>query len=99
MESVDREDITVACNTCQICHKSFSSKGSLKQHGDIHEELKKFPCLLCQKTLSQAGDLKRHKLVHTGEKPHQCTSLFDFKLLAPENVFLHTKHGDFFNPS
>ena len=24
MESVDREDITVACNICQICDKSFS---------------------------------------------------------------------------
>ena len=74
MESVDREDITFACNTCQICHKSFHTKGSLKQHGDIHAEVKKFPCLLCNKTFSRVGYLKTHKLAHTGEKPHQCTS-------------------------
>ena len=59
MESVDREaediiaenDIensqpTVACNTCQICYKSFNAKKALKQHGYIHEELKRFPCLV-----------------------------------------------------
>ena len=73
MESVDREDIiakndiensqpTVACNTCQICYKSFSTKRSLKQHRNIHEDLKRFPCLLCKKTFSEAGSLKRHKL-------------------------------------
>ena len=74
MESVDREDIladnvsvnnqtTDASNTCQICYKSFSTKGYLKQHGNIHGGFKMFPCSLCKKTFSTASYLKRHKLV------------------------------------
>ena len=55
MQSVDREDIIKEKEvenkqpsvTCQICSKSFSSNGTLKEHGDIHEELKMFPCLYC----------------------------------------------------
>ena len=68
MESADREDIIrnnhvenmkpiVPCNSCEICSKSFSSRSALRRHGNIHEELKRFPCLLCQKTFSQAGSL------------------------------------------
>ena len=73
MESEDREVIaekdvetknpTVASNTCQICYKSFSTKGYLKQHGNIHGGFKMFPCSLCKKTFSTASYLKRHKLV------------------------------------
>jgi uncharacterized Zn-finger protein len=72
MESVDRENIiidsnienkqpTVICHTCQVCAKSFSTESALKQHGHVHEELKRFQCFLCQRT---AGKLKKHNLVH-----------------------------------
>ena len=50
--------------SCKICKKSFRSKGSLKNHEEIHKSLSsKLKCDICGKVINQSVNFDRHRLV------------------------------------
>ncbi|KFM75706.1 putative zinc finger and SCAN domain-containing protein 5D, partial [Stegodyphus mimosarum] len=57
---------------CHICNKSFSLKGNLKKHLNLHTGERPFCCNVCKKTFAQKGNLKIHMRIHTGERPYAC---------------------------
>ena len=59
--------------SCDVCPKTFASRGSLFNHKQIHSGVKKYCCPECNKSFGRSDNLKSHSLIHTGEKPHKCT--------------------------
>ena len=57
---------------CDICHRSYSNKGNLKQHIKVHDESKALKCDVCLKLFCNKTQLKSHYKTHTGEKPFAC---------------------------
>ena len=45
---------------CEICGKTFSTKGNLMQHKKYHTGEKPFGCDICEKALVENSALKRH---------------------------------------
>ena len=57
---------------CDICHKRYSSRQSLRNHKRIHTDQYPFKCGICDKGFYNCAILKIHKRIHTGEKPFEC---------------------------
>jgi KRAB domain-containing zinc finger protein len=55
--------------TCETCAKSFKDPSALKQHSNLHLEVRPFPCRVCPKSFGLRSQLETHERVHTGEKP------------------------------
>ncbi|RZF33326.1 hypothetical protein LSTR_LSTR007671 [Laodelphax striatellus] len=58
--------------TCDVCNRSYSTLGNLKQHKEKHYGEKNFVCEKCNKSFFTAGNLKQHLITHTGEKSFLC---------------------------
>ncbi|KAK7086681.1 hypothetical protein SK128_019681 [Halocaridina rubra] len=58
--------------TCNVCSKSYASKGSLTRHFQNHSGLKPYQCKLCGKSFVTERYLKTHILTHSEEKPFAC---------------------------
>uniref|UniRef100_A0A8D8YS57 Zinc finger protein 366 n=1 Tax=Cacopsylla melanoneura TaxID=428564 RepID=A0A8D8YS57_9HEMI len=61
----DTEDTAPDRFYCDICPKSFSSKGNLGTHLEKHAGIK-YPCTKCTKPFAYHSVLKAHLLTHTG---------------------------------
>lgn len=59
--------------SCDICNKTYLSKGSYKHHYRSHTAKKTFVCDVCNKKFSIRKILKNHYRIHTGEKPFECS--------------------------
>ena len=62
---------------CEICEKSFSTKGSKKLHiTAVHGEVNIFACNVCSKTFREKKNLTSHikNLHNEGPKKHKCES-------------------------
>jgi uncharacterized Zn-finger protein len=60
---------------CQICKKSFSTNGNLKNHiNTIHNHILPFKCSfpLCNHSYSNQSRLNIHLRTHSGVKPYIC---------------------------
>ena len=54
--------------TCNVCHKTFSTKGTMARHIIIHTGQKPIKCNFCEKAFTQQHHLERHMRIHTEEK-------------------------------
>ncbi|XP_040912083.1 oocyte zinc finger protein XlCOF6 isoform X2 [Toxotes jaculatrix] len=59
--------------SCSLCHRSFSSKLTLRRHLGIHRGEKPFTCPHCSYSSRLKASLLQHLRTHTGEKPYRCT--------------------------
>lgn len=59
--------------SCDICNRTYSSKGSYKHHYRSHTAKKTYVCDVCNKKFSIRKILKNHYRIHTGEKPFECS--------------------------
>ena len=74
-------------HSCELCSKSFSQAGNLKNHiHTVHESHKDHKCESCGKSFSEAGHLKKHiYTVHEGHKDHKCKSCGNY-FLTQEHI-------------
>ncbi len=52
--------------SCDECGKSFTTRGSLKQHKQLHTGQFKFYCQECRKGFNAQGHYKEHMNKHQG---------------------------------
>ncbi|XP_049819981.1 zinc finger protein 155 isoform X13 [Aethina tumida] len=60
------------CHVCDICGKSVSSKTTLRQHIDAHNNVKPFQCTFCGKRFTRTKNLLVHERIHTKQKTFEC---------------------------
>ena len=73
---------------CNICHRSYSTKGNLNLHMRVHDDLKGFKCNICFKNFQSQNDIKKHYRIHTGEKPFSC-QICDKKFVQKIQLIQH----------
>ncbi|KAF2898673.1 hypothetical protein ILUMI_07507 [Ignelater luminosus] len=60
---------------CNLCEKTFTTKGSLGTHKKIHQGKKDYECKQCQKSFRTNSDLQRHiNRTHTKMRYFNCTT-------------------------
>ena len=52
---------------CEICQKSFTQKGQLKEHRRIHSGELPYQCGFCEKSFRNSSALVTHLRIHTGK--------------------------------
>ncbi|KAH7916271.1 hypothetical protein BJ138DRAFT_595855 [Hygrophoropsis aurantiaca] len=57
---------------CSLCPKSFTRKGDLARHEQLHSGIKPYLCEICGKSFAQHSGLKTHHNVHSKAKPYEC---------------------------
>ena len=57
---------------CTDCGTSYSSMSSLRQHRNIHENIRPYTCPHCPKAFNHPSTRRTHVRQHTGEQPYRC---------------------------
>ncbi|CAG9857343.1 unnamed protein product [Phyllotreta striolata] len=81
---------------CTICGKSFSSMGSLKVHGRLHDGEYPFACTACDKRYTNGSNLKRHIARNHGTGKHHVCLECDKSFYERSDLNRHVKnlHSD-----
>ncbi|GFR86577.1 zinc finger protein Xfin [Elysia marginata] len=70
MQPVLHNDGSVTLFQCEVCHKLFNKRQTLRQHFITHTD--RFACQFCDARCKSKGDLRTHIQTHTKEKPYHC---------------------------
>lgn len=57
---------------CDICEKSFTHCGTLKDHKRIHSGETPFVCTYCGRGFKKKWGWQQHTWLHTNTKPYKC---------------------------
>uniref|UniRef100_A0A336MF79 CSON014663 protein n=1 Tax=Culicoides sonorensis TaxID=179676 RepID=A0A336MF79_CULSO len=57
---------------CDICSAILLTPSKLKEHRNVHLNIKDFVCSFCEKTFVRKDNLRNHLRTHTGDKPYKC---------------------------
>lgn len=69
----EKLDGTIKTYDCEVCRKSFRSKGHLNRHRLTHYGSKPYSCEECGSRFNQKSSLKTHMLIHDRTNPFSCT--------------------------
>jgi len=90
-------------NVCEVCSKSFRSRGHLVRHRLVHSGAKPFLCEVCGTGFSQRSSLKLHVQSHTGVNPHKCShcgQAFRFRVSLRSHILtLHASPSSASSPT
>ena len=54
------------------CKKSFKAFGQLKDHKNMHNNIREFHCKICQSKFKRKSTLNTHLLIHYNIRPYIC---------------------------
>lgn len=80
---------------CFICKKNFKKRQSLKQHMDVHNEIRKYKCQQCSFAAKSSCYLRQHtRFVHEKQKHIYvckiCSISFQYKYIYDKHMLQHT---------
>ena len=80
---------------CDQCGKSYSPRGNLRQHMQIHTGHYRYYCQQCKKGFSANINYNDHMRAHQGLKFHceYCTKTFKTQKSHRNHLLLHTTQG------
>ncbi|KAK7071246.1 hypothetical protein SK128_015150 [Halocaridina rubra] len=84
--------------SCIECGKSFTRKGTLKQHYSVHTQEKPHTCRICEKSFRVKSNLITHMRIHTREKPFVCSECgkgFNQRENLNSHIVFHTNEKPF----
>jgi hypothetical protein len=59
-------------HTCDICGKTFSRRGNLNRHYNVHSQEKKHECKICGKRFREKHHVRSHMQVHEQNRAVGC---------------------------
>ncbi|KFB49616.1 AGAP007956-PA-like protein [Anopheles sinensis] len=77
-------------NICDICKREFSTKGNLKSHLMLHDNVRPYGCEVCGRTFSKKGNYKIHLMRHSNDRIFECT-LCDMSFVCHVNLKNHMR--------
>ncbi|KAL1460965.1 hypothetical protein WDU94_012899 [Cyamophila willieti] len=79
---------------CTVCDKKFLNKFLLKEHLNVHYDLKPFFCSVCGKSFHSSHTLQRHVQTHEHTSTYDC-AVCGKTLLRRRTLVLHLRrHGE-----
>eukprot|EP00088_Acartia_fossae_P016198 TRINITY_DN19058_c0_g2_i4.p1 TRINITY_DN19058_c0_g2~~TRINITY_DN19058_c0_g2_i4.p1 ORF type:complete len:217 (-),score=29.43 TRINITY_DN19058_c0_g2_i4:123-773(-) len=80
--------------TCDVCHKSFASEKSFKNHKMLHDGVRPFKCEMCPRTYITKNRLNKHVKTHTERFTCDiCNKSFKSNHWLKHHKMLHTGSG------
>ncbi len=77
---------------CSQCDKTFSSRGSLNQHTQLHTGQFRYYCTVCRKGFNAPTNFKQHMRAHEGLRYHceYCSKPFASQQNLRNHLSVHT---------
>ncbi|KAJ8411955.1 hypothetical protein AAFF_G00142220 [Aldrovandia affinis] len=83
---------------CDLCYRTYITKGQLMDHRQSHQKERPFPCALCGKRFLSKSHFTEHQRVHTGERPFpclQCDRSFTTQHNLKRHHIIHVKEDSY----
>lgn len=79
-----------APHVCDICGKTFATKGIFTRHRSVHFNEKPFKCTMCPYQCRLKAALKRHQVIHFNDLPFKC-ALCPYRSRLKESLTMHMR--------